>query len=150
MKMREKSKEKEIKKLSRADLVDVIIQLQKNEETLIKANEDLKERLASKEIKIERSGSLAEAAVAVSDLFERAEAAADTFVSEIERRCNEKLALAEKTLADAEAKADQIIKDAEAEAERRVETAKTKAEQIIKNAEALPLERKTEGDADEK
>ena len=136
--MKKNKQEKEIKKLRRADLVDVILQLQKNEAALLKANGDLKERLDSKEIKIEKSGSIAEAAVAVSDLFIHAQDAADLYVSEIEKRCDEKLALAEKTLQDAQAKAEKIIADAEREAKTIIRIAEqTKSTKIELNSSAV-------------
>lgn len=46
-------------------MIDIIYQLKKNEANLISMNDELKERLASKEMKIEKSGSIAEAGISV-------------------------------------------------------------------------------------
>ena len=115
--------DKEIKRLSRADLVDIIYQLQKNEENLIKMNEDLKARLASKEMKIEKAGSLAEAAVSVSGVFEKAQQAAEIYLSELQRMNEEVEERRKARLDEAEAEAAKILEDAKAQAKEKIAAA---------------------------
>lgn len=112
--------EKEIKRLSRSDLIDIIYQLQKNEKNLIKMNKDLKARLASKEMKIENAGSIAEAALLVSGVFEKAQQAADIYLDEL-HRMNEDLEEYRKAkIMEAEAEAARIIDEAKASARVKI------------------------------
>lgn len=77
--------DKEFKHLSRSELIDIIYTLRKNQETLEKMNAALKEKLAAREIKIENAGSIAEAAIAISNVFEDAQKAADMYLEQIKR-----------------------------------------------------------------
>ena len=78
--------DKELRKLSRSELVDIIYQLKKNEQKLLEENAELKRRLEDREIKVAKVGSLAEAALALSDIFQAAEESVALYVEEINRR----------------------------------------------------------------
>ncbi|MBQ8911348.1 MAG: DNA repair protein [Clostridia bacterium] len=78
--------DKELRKLSRSELVDIIYQLKKNEQKLLEENAELKRRLEDREIKVAKVGSLAEAALALSDIFHAAEESVALYVEEINRR----------------------------------------------------------------
>lgn len=112
--------DKEIKRLSRGDLVDIIYQLQKNEANLIKMNEDLKARLASKEMKIENAGSIAEAAVSVSGVFEKAQQAADIYLSELHRMNEDAQERYKARMEQAEIEASKIVEEAKATAKAKI------------------------------
>ncbi len=77
--------DKEFKHLRRSELIEIIYELQKNEKKLQDELEMTKEKLASKEIKIAEAGSIAEAVIGLSDIFERAQAAADEYLNQIHR-----------------------------------------------------------------
>ena len=68
--------DRELKKLSRAELIDIIYALKEREEDLSAQVAALEERLAQREIQISRAGSIAEAALAINRVFEQAQAAA--------------------------------------------------------------------------
>ena len=75
--------EQELKKLSRQDLLELLI-------LEVRENERLTVRLAEKEallqerrIQLERSGSIAEAALQLNGIFEAAQAAADQYLENI-------------------------------------------------------------------
>ena len=53
---------------------------------LKKELEDAKAKLADKEIRIERTGSIAEASLAVTNIFEEAQKAAETYLDNLYRR----------------------------------------------------------------
>ena len=93
---------KELKKLSRRELVDIIYQLKRNEEELLEENESLKNELEDKKIKLSSAGSVAEAAMAITDIFSAAQNTADTYLDEIndmkqtvQKECDEKIEEAE-------------------------------------------------------
>ena len=74
---------KELKRLSRRELVDIIYQLKKNEEQLQAQIATLEEALQDKRIKLSVAGSIAEAAMDVTNVFATAQRTADLYLHEI-------------------------------------------------------------------
>lgn len=71
--------EKDIKKLGRSELIEIIYQLKKSEQELQTQVETLQSQLLDRKLKVEKAGSIAEAALLLSDVFSSAQAAADTY-----------------------------------------------------------------------
>ena len=69
--------DKEFRKLSRAELIEIIYELQRREEKAKKTIEELNQKLEEKEICLAEAGSIAEAALKLNQVFEAAQAAAD-------------------------------------------------------------------------
>ena len=74
---------KELKKLSRRELVDIIYQMKKNEQQMQAEIASLQEALQEKRIRISYAGSIAEAAVSIADVLNAAQTAADLYLQEI-------------------------------------------------------------------
>ena len=72
--------DRELKKLSRAELIDIIYALKEREDDLSAQVAALEEKLAQREIQISRAGSIAEAALAINRVFEQAQAAAEDYL----------------------------------------------------------------------
>lgn len=118
--------DKELKRLSRAELIDIIYELQKiNEEEKLQ-NQKLKEKLEEKEIRIATFGSIAEAAVKVNGVLEAAQAAADQYLESI-RAAN---ADSDIKLVAAEKRRSEILQDANQKAAEIIHSAEKKAEDI--------------------
>lgn len=81
--------DKEFRRLSRADLIEIIYTLQKSEGSLREENEALKQKLEDRRVIIEESGSLAEALARLNGLFEAAQATADGYRSEAQELLEE-------------------------------------------------------------
>ncbi len=75
--------EKELKKLSRADLLELFLNERKDNEGLSKEVEDLKKQLADKTIMIENAGSIAEASLQLNDIFAPAQKAAEQYLENV-------------------------------------------------------------------
>lgn len=110
---------KELKRLSRRELVDIIYQLKKNEQDMQEEIESLKTELQDKRIRISTAGSIADAAMSVTNVFSTAQMTADIYLREIscmredaDRECAKKIEEAEKRvrdiLADGEKKFDTL------------------------------------------
>ena len=97
--------EKELRKYKRSELIEIIYQLKKNEQKLQEENAELKRRLEDREIKVENVGSLAEAALALSDIFKAADESVALYVEEINRR---RAALTESPLENGDTPAETI------------------------------------------
>ena len=74
---------KDLKRLSRRELVDIIYQLKKNEQEMQEEIESLKNELQDKRIRISMAGSIADAAMSVTNVFSAAQVTADLYLSEI-------------------------------------------------------------------
>ena len=61
--------DKELKNLSRRELVDIIYQMKKNEEQLLEQVSVLEKNLQDKRIRISEAGSIAEAAADITKIF---------------------------------------------------------------------------------
>lgn len=96
---------KELKKMSRRELVDIIYQLKKNETQMQEKIAELEEALQDKRIKLSVAGSIAEAAMDMTNVFATAQRAADLYLHEIS--CMK---------ADAERECAKIIEEAQKKA----------------------------------
>ena len=93
--------DKEFKRLSRSQLIEVIYQLQLQIENLTKQNQQLKNALDDKHLRISNTGNLAEAALEINNCFKSAQDAANQYLSEIEEMKAETENEQQKILADA-------------------------------------------------
>ena len=106
--------DKEFKRLKRADLIEIIYRLQENEETYRERISELETQLGEKRTKLEKAGSIAEAAISLSNVFEAAQDAADRYLKDIRRLRVE----AATELERAKQEAERIRADARREAAR--------------------------------
>lgn len=104
--------DKEFKRLKRADLLEIIYRLQENEEKYREAIARMRRQLEEKQTKIENAGSVAEAAISLSGVFEAAQDAADRYLTDIQRLHAE----AAMELENAKKEADRILANARWEA----------------------------------
>ena len=115
---------KELRKLSRAELIDILFELQTQNENLTAENQELAAQLESRQLQITEAGSIAEAALRLNGVFEAAQAAADQYV-----RCTkDSLAIAERTLAAAKRQADTLVQEATAQAQKLLADADARLE----------------------
>lgn len=77
--------DKEFRRLKRSDLIEIIYRLQENEERYREAIARMSKQLEDRQTKIRNAGSIAEAAMGLSNVFESAQDAADRYLSEIQQ-----------------------------------------------------------------
>ena len=75
--------EKELQKLNRAELLELFLEQCRRNETLEKELAEVKAQPAEKNLKIEKAGSLAEASLALTNVFEEAQKAADLYLENV-------------------------------------------------------------------
>lgn len=84
--------DKELRKLSRMDLLEMLIEQSKEVDTLKIQVEQLTQQLESRRIIAQEAGSIAQAALQLNDVFNAAQQAADQYlenIASISRRCHE-------------------------------------------------------------
>ena len=106
--------EKELKKLGKAELVEMLNTQNKKMERLEEELSEARARLEQRDVAISQCGTLSEAALKLSGIFEDA---------------------------DREAEADRIIDDANLRAEEIIHNAKISAEEMLAEADAKAQEK---------
>lgn len=76
--------DRELRRLSRAELVDIIYELQNRNQQCEAEMEKLQKALDDKILKLSSAGSIAEASLKLSGVFEAAQAAADQYLASLE------------------------------------------------------------------
>ena len=89
--------DKELKKLNRSELLELMLEQSKEIDRLQAELEETREALQERNLKIESCGSIAEAAAEVNSLFHAAQRAADMYLLNVQRICAEKAEEAGKT-----------------------------------------------------
>ena len=74
---------KELKRMSRVELLELLLDIDEENERLRRVNVELTARLDSRLIRLEQAGSIAEAALALNRIFEDAQAAADQYLESV-------------------------------------------------------------------
>lgn len=141
--------DRELKRLNREELIDIIYELRKRYADSEAEIERLQAALKKRELLISESGSIAEAALKVNDVFEAAQAAADQYllsiraanadvdarIETVKKQCNEVLRQAnlraENIIKDAEASADEIISSANRDAAKSWDQFRQKADELL-------------------
>ena len=89
--------DKELRKLSRSDLLELMLEQSREIDRLQAELEETREALQERNLKIKSCGSIAEAAAEVNSLFHAAQRAADMYLLNVQRICAEKAEEAGKT-----------------------------------------------------
>lgn len=137
--------DKNLKKLSRVELLELMIGLSEDREALIAENNRLKQMLSAQRLpRSTKVGSIAEAALAANGYFESAQRSADEYLREIKHLRDEIARNADARghpqgasrveLSQAQAQARRIVARANAQAEAILADARSRAEETIADA----------------
>ncbi len=108
--------DKELRKMNRTELIEIIYALQQREITLREENKQLTDKLNDRLLRVERAGSIADAALSVNQIFMDAQDAADQYVESVQLTAGNEYHHAVGIVADAHKRADAIIAEAESRA----------------------------------
>lgn len=78
---------KDLKRLRRRDLLEMLLDLTKENELLRKRNDELEAQMRVRRLTISKAGSLAEAALQLNDVFKAAQDACDQYTQNMLLRC---------------------------------------------------------------
>lgn len=101
--------DRELRRLNRKDLLELLIEQTKKTAELQNRVKQLELKLEEKQLNVSESGTLAEAALRISNVFSDADKAAELYLGNI--RTNE--AESSRILEEAKTKAEEILQDAE-------------------------------------
>ena len=136
--------DRELRRLSRMELIDIIYELQKQKEAADEKMEQLQEKLNQRELRITKAGSIAEAAMGLNGVFEAAQAAADQYLRSIQnaafdsqRKLDAAEAQRKEILSGAEKKAQAIVEAAERQVSEKWDRFEKRANELIAAHEEL-------------
>ena len=104
--------DKEFKRLSRSQLIEIIYQLQLQLDKVNEEKRELEGELADKRLRLSAAGNIAEAALEINGCFRSAQNAAEQYLNEIKAIREETEAERQRILAKAQAEAEAIIASA--------------------------------------
>lgn len=106
--------EKELKKQSRAELLELLLLQTKESERLRSQLEKAQQHLADRQLQVQEAGNLANAVMAVNGVMEAAQAAAQQYLDNLARMDAQAKARGDKLLEEARQEAGRIRMEAEA------------------------------------
>lgn len=83
-----KNAKRDMKKLSRVELLEMLLDVTRENDALRQENEKLQEQLNDRQIRLEESGSIAEAALRLNRIFEAAQEAADQYLENVKAKAD--------------------------------------------------------------
>ena len=128
--------DKEFKRLGRAQLIDIIYQLQLQVDTLTEQKQKLEIALADKQLRIDNAGSIADAALELNDCFRTAQSAAEQYLNEISKLRESAVLDRQRIISGAKDEARQLVEEAQEEATRLVTDAREEAARLVAEAQA--------------
>lgn len=132
--------DKELKRLSRGELLEMLIAQASENEKLKQELEDAQAALQDRSIAIDNAGSIAEASLQLSGVFEAAQNAAEQYLANIQRMNDQQDLIAQKLQGDARKKAAAIVADADEYSRKIHEEADAYWQQVVTKARALLLD----------
>lgn len=135
--------DKELKRLSRAELLQLLLEQSMETEQLQAKVKELTEQVQRNEITCQNAGSLAEAALTLNGVFQAADQAAQKYIQEMADRAAKQEQELQAKADEVRIQADKLLEDANAaaakireEAEACLTNAKVQAEKILEEAKS--------------
>lgn len=122
--------DQELRRLSRADLIDIIYTLQQQKEQAEQQLAQAQAQLQDRQLRLASAGSIAEAALSLNGVFDAAQAA-DQYLQAVRTSAAETQAQKEQILVDAERQAKEIVDTAERQAAEHWKRFQLQAGQLI-------------------
>ena len=101
--------EKELRRLRRAELLELLVEQGRVVERLQKEVAELRAEAEERRISIEKAGSIAEASLALTKIFEDAQEASRIYMDNIERRSGEQDRINAQREEESKKKAEQLL-----------------------------------------
>ena len=110
--------EKELRKLNRAELLELLLELSRENEALQAQLKQTEAALSDRRLQMEEAGSIAEAALRLSGIFEAAQKAADQYLSSVSERTARQEEICIRMEAETKRKCDEMVERARLDSQR--------------------------------
>lgn len=128
--------EKDLKRINRQGLLEMLLEASEENSRLQADNEALHAKLSEQELKLTECGSIAEASLKLSGIFEAAQTAAGIYLENVERVSGNASAEAERIELETKKKCDEMTENAKRESELLLTSAKSESEQLLASAKS--------------
>lgn len=123
--------EKDLKKLSRIDLVEMLLEMSKENMRLQGHLEQAEKKISDRMLIIENAGSLADASMQLNRVFEAAQAAADQYLANIQIRDEELHLRCERIEQETRTKCEQMEQVTVAKCAKMEQATRAKCDQML-------------------
>lgn len=128
--------DKELRKLKRADLLSIMLEQSREIEQLRQKLNTAEASLRDRTIKIEQAGSIAEASLQLSGVFEAAQLACQQYTQNIAQLSQKQDEICAQREKESRAQAEQILADAKKQAAEQQREAEKKCAEMLASAKA--------------
>lgn len=128
--------ENDLKKLNRNDLLQMLVEQGRELRELKEKYAELEEKLSDRTIKIDKAGSIAEAALQLSGVFEAAQEACRQYTENIATLSSRQEAVCARMEAESSIKAGKMLAEAEAKSMAMKLETEAQCTEMLRNAKA--------------
>ena len=127
--------DRELRRMHRAELIEIIYALKQSEDQLKAQNAALTAQLQDRQLRLEKAGSIAQAALELNNVFAAAQAAADDYLHSMQANLADTDAAAANTLSQARSEAKRILEQAQADADSLKAQTRQECSAMVEQAE---------------
>ena len=110
--------DRELKRLSRADLLELLLIQMKENEQLRRQLDDLQKKLDDRTLMIDNAGSIAEAVIEINGVFEAAQKAYEQYMMNMQILSDRQSLMRERMEQETRERCDRMLAEAKAECDR--------------------------------
>ena len=129
--------EKELRRLSRTDLLELLLAQRRENEQLRCILDQTQSQLADRTIKIEKAGSIAEASLQLSGIFTAAQDSCQYYMDNIKLLSERQSAVCQQMEQETKEKCDRMVAEAEQKAQQCWENCSVKIRELVNSFEGL-------------
>lgn len=128
--------DQELKKLKRTDLLELLLAQEKENEELRRQLQETRRQLEDRKMVLEEGGSIAEASLRLSGVFEAAQTAADQYLENVRRLSEGQETRCARLEEESREKADRLLRETEEQCAAMLESAKKESQAYWENVSA--------------
>ena len=129
--------EKELRRLSRTDLLELLLAQRRENEQLRCVLDQTQAQLADRTIKIDKAGSIAEASLQLSGIFTAAQDSCQYYLDNIRLLSERQSQICQQMEQETKEKCDRMVAEAEMKAQQCWENCSVKIRQLVDSFEGL-------------
>ena len=129
--------ERELRRLSRADLLELLLAQRKENEQLRCILDQTQAQLADRTIKIDKAGSIAEASLQLSGIFTAAQDSCQYYLDNIRLLSERQSQICQQMEQETKEKCDRMVAEAELKSQQCWENCSIKIKQLVESFEGL-------------
>ena len=130
-------KDRELRRLSRTDLLELLLAQRKENEQLRCILDETQSQLADRTIKIDNAGSIAEASLQLSGIFTAAQDSCQYYMENIKLLSERQTKICQQMEAETREKCDRMVAEAELKAQQCWENCSVKIRELVESFEGL-------------